>query len=58
MKVKLFSGTNYQIVERAINMWLESNRGIKVKFVTQSQEGGEAEMVGIIVINVWYEEEK
>lgn len=40
MMVKVFTHIGFDNLENALRVWLEENRGITVRFIAQSQEGG------------------
>ncbi|MDP4160320.1 MAG: hypothetical protein Q8911_11270 [Bacillota bacterium] len=49
MKVKIFSSSDYRILDKEVNQWLEDNSWVKVVNITQSTGTG-------TVISIWYTE--
>lgn len=55
IRVKLFTTDDYSKLEMQINNWLQSNPGIEIKYITQSQDAGQEGFCGTALLSIWYE---
>jgi len=54
MKVEMFARSDIHHLECIVNAWLQEHKEIAISHITQSQDAGTEQEMGMVVICVWY----